>query len=583
MNDAHRGLALALAAALALFGCGSDGDGGSDTGSETSSDTGSETTSDTTSDQTEADASAPVDDGQAVEDDVADQTPDAAGETADAADETADADADMGPTGLPRELAITFTREAAGEPIPAEEVTAFTKRVTGVWKQVDWFRWILRTSMGVDASASEHDYLAWHNDTLAVKAGDTVTFQEKGHEHNMWIPSSTVLSQAMNGYLLTGKWTHAKAAEQYCKGLSAVIRGFRWGPDDPAPYLMARAVFPMDQSFVLDSDAWQDDGRKKAVEFHEAYTDDIGWNAESFSWPQNPAWGSIWVTNMRSKDDVRAIARTNIFLHYIVEDAPDEWVREACAETLDMMVGFNKDIVDSGYYIRTKGPDGVAYSFDHQDLGNYVAYTGFDEENECPARLATDLIAYGEHLTNECGTGFGNVFDLIAPQANYYNYPIVWDYHMAAVGETLVHRHDETALELLGGLADRVDAYLDPETEEVGVTNPHWKRDMALLLVQAAAVGLPLTADEARRVHDAWNLAADEFEAFERWDLWDESIPDGDYGGGGGYRPKASAEAAEVEHFALFLETCNSPFLNPAGAAFVDCDVVKDPAQWGLD
>ena len=561
--------ALALASGLALPGCGATDGGAAGSGSDTSA-----------ADGTDADTSPGVEDGVDSPEDsspVAEVAADRAGDVA------AEVDVDPGPMGLPRELEIAFTRPPAGEPIPAAEVTAFTKRVTGVWKKADWFRWVLRTSMGVDASVSEHDYLAWHNDILAVKSGDTVTFMEKGQEHNMWIPSSTVLSQAINGYLLTGKWTHAKAAEQYCKGLSAVIRGFRWGVEDPAPYLMARAVFPMDQTFTMDAERWQDDGRAKAVEFHEAYHDSEGWNAQSFAWPDNPAWGSIWVTNMRSKDDVRAIARTTVFLHFVVEDAPDEWVREACAETLDMMVGFNKDIVDHGYYIRTKGPDGVAYSFDHQDLGNYVAYIGFDEENECPARLATDLIAYGEHLTNDCGTGFGNIFDLIAPQANYYNYPIVWDYHMAAVGESLVHREHDSALKLLGGLADRVDAYLDPENEEPGAESPYWDRDMALLLVQAAAVGLPLTAAEARRVHDAWNAAADAFEVFERWDLWDASVPDGQYDGGGGYRPKAPPEGAEVEHFALFLETCNSPFLNPTGAAFVDCDVVKDPSLWGED
>ena len=534
------------------------------------------------------DASGAVEDATAGDDpDTSEGTPDAApgpddaADAADAADSAGDADADAGPVGLPRALAFEFTRPADGDPIPAEEVTAFTKRITGVWKQVGWFRWILRTSMGVDASVNEVDYLAWHNDILATKAGDTVTFQEKGQEHNMWIPSSTILSQAVNGYLATGEWTHAKAAEQYCKGLSAVVKGFRWGTDDPAPYLMARAVFPMDQTFAMDAERWQDDGRKKAVEFHEAYHDSDGWNAQSFAWPESPDWGSIWVTNMRSKDDIRAIVRTTVFLHYVVEDAPDEWVREACAETLELMVGFNKDIVDHGYYLRTKGPDGVAYSFDHQDLGNYIQYAEIDEGNECPARLATDLIAYGEPLTNDCGSGFGSLFDQFAPAANYYNYPIVWDYHMAALGEALVHRYDDAALALLGGMAERMDAYLAPDTEEPGATNGHWDRDMAMLLVQAAAMGLPLTAAEARRVHTAWSAAADEFEVWPRWDLWDESVPDGDYGGGGGYRPSSPAEATEVVHFALFLETCNSPFLNPAGAAFIDCDVVRDPSQWG--
>ena len=564
-------LGTTLALGLCLAACGSDTSGG-DAAVDVSLDGAADAV------DAPADGSGPDDDAE-----VAASATDAsvAAEVIAEGDAESDADAEPTPDGLPRTLAFEFTREAAGEPLTPEEVTAFTRRVTGVWKQVDWFRWILRTSMGVDASVHAEDYLAWHNDILAVKAGDTVTFQEKGQEHNMWIPSSTVLAQAIGGYLLTGEWTHAKAAEQYCKGLSAVVKGFRWGEDDPAPYLMARAVFPMDQTFTMDADHWQDDGRAKAVEFHEAYHDDDGWNAQAFAWPENPVWGSMWVTNMRSKDDVRSIARSTVFLHYIVEDAADAWVRDACAETLEIMRGFSRDIVDHGYYIRTKGPDGVAYSFDHQDLGNYIQYAEVDEGNECPARLATDLIAYGEPLTNDCGSGYGSLFDQLAPATNYYNYPIVWDYHMAALGEALVHRYDDVARNLLEGLAERVDVYLAPDTEEPGITNGSWVRDMALLLVQGAAVGLPLTADEARRVHAAWDIAVDEFAVWPRWDLWDESVPDGEYWGGGGFRPHAPADGTEVQHFALFLETCASPFLNPAGAAFIDCEVVRDPSQWG--
>ena len=245
------------------------------------------------------------------------------------------------------------------------------------------------------------------------------------------------------------------------------------------------------------------------------------------------------------------------------------------------MQGFNRDIVDYGYYIRTKDADGTARLVTEQDLGNYVRYMGVDEGNECPARLATDLIAYGEPLTNDCGSGYGSIFDQIAPATHYYNYPIVWDYHMAAIGNALVYGYPTVARKLLEGFVERVDVYLDPDTEEPGAEHSDWSRDMAIMIVQAAAVGLPLTAAEARLVHQHWSQAADELEVWPRWDLWEESVPDGEYWAGGGFRPSVSHEAIPVESFALFLETCSSPFLNPASAAFVDCDVVRDVTAWG--
>lgn len=484
-----------------------------------------------------------------------------------------------------RELPFAFSRPAEGEPIPAADVTAFTKRVTGLWKSVGWARWLLRTSTGVDSTTGTDDYLAWHNDLSAVKAGGTVTFQHRGGEHNMWIPSSKVLAQVLNGYLLTGDWELGKLTEQYCKGLTAVVKGFVWDENDPAPYLMARAIFPMDHEFSLDAERWKDDGRTKRVEFSAMYHEEDGWNAHTFAWPHNPTWGSIWVTNMRSKDDVCAIVRTTAFLPYAVADAPDEFVRAACTETMDAMRGFNQDIVDSGYNIRTKGKDGVAYIDEEQDLGSYVWYSGIDPRNECAARLASDFIAYGEPrdpLWPECGDGTGSMYDTFASQGHYYNYPIIWNYHMAALGNALVYGHPEVARPMLEGLARRMDSYMHPTPQEPGPKDSDWNRDMAVLLVQAATFGLPLTAYEARHVQTHWTKAVEEFGSWPNWDLWATSIPDGEYGGGD-IRPRCSGEGIPVEALAMFLEYCNSPFRNPAGAAFVDCDVVRDMAAWGAD
>lgn len=503
----------------------------------------------------------------------------------------------------PRKLAFAFARPPVGEPVDAAEVTAFTRRIAATLHQTGYFRWLLRTSTGVDASTGTPDYLAWHNDVRAVKSGDTVTFHHVGHEHNMWIPSAKVLSAALGAYLHTGDWEAGKLTEQYCKGLTAVVKGFIRGDEDPAPWLMARAIFPMDQSFALDADAWHDDGRAKAVTFSQAKTEATAWNASTFPWSDNPAWGDIWVTNMRSKDDVRAITRAVPFLHYVVEDAKDAWVRDACAETLDTMTHFHKDIVDHDYFIRTKDRDGVPYSLpcdNNTDLGSYTCYTEIDPRNECCARLATDMIAYGERRTNDCGSCTGSIYDMVAPVGNIYNINIIWDYHMAGVLASLVHRQHRDAYLALAGLADRMDEYLEPDPSFPGPKNPFWTSRLALLLVEAAAVGLPLTAREVRMVHHAWDWAAEDLRAFPNWDLWDESVPDGTYDGWtnwdwwvpnrpldeinqASFRPVVRNESVPVQWFATLFEYCMSPFQNPAGQAFVDCDVLRDPDTWAED
>jgi hypothetical protein len=477
----------------------------------------------------------------------------------------------------PREMPFAYTRTAEGEPLTTAEVTAFTKKVTGLWKKTDWARWVLRTSTGVDTTTGKADYLAWHNDVQIAKVGDTVTFSHMGGEHNMWIPGSKVLSEAIGGYLLTGDWKFAKMTEQYCKGLSAVIKGFIWDENDPAPFLMARAIFPMDHSFTLDDATWKDDGRKKVVKFSDMYQIQHGWNANTFPWPHNPTWGAEYVTNMRSKDDVRSIVRTTMFLPYVLADAKDEWVKSACQETFDLMKGFNKDIVDFDYNIRTKDEDGVAYIIpcDVQDLGGYKCYIDIDPTNECCQRLSSDLIAYGERRTEECGNCVGSVYDAFASAAHFYNIPIIWDYHMAAVGNALVYRQARMAWVLLDGLKQRIDTYMHPAADEPGINDSAWNKELAVLLVQTASVGLPLTWLEARHVHQQWTQAVTDFENWPNWDPWAATVPDGPI------QVRPSSEGIDIEAITMFLEYCNSPFKNPAGVAFIDCDIVKDPAKWG--
>ncbi|HOU52947.1 MAG TPA: hypothetical protein PLQ97_03375 [Myxococcota bacterium] len=480
----------------------------------------------------------------------------------------------------PESLPFAFTRPAEGDPLSPEEVTDFTRAVAAAWKQTGYFRWVIRTSMGVDRSTGKDDFLAWYNDIIAVKEGDRVTFREMGSEHNMWIPGSMMLNTVVGGALWTGDPTLLRLAEQYCKGLEAVIKGFVWDENDPAPWLMARSVFPFDHEFVLDGEFWGDDGRRKAVAFgNDTRQVEVGWNAQTFPWPHNPTWGAMWVTNMRSKDDVRAISRATTFLFYAARDLPEGPAREACAHTLDTMVHFHRDIVDEDYFIRTKDREGNAWRIpcEQQDLGSYSCYVDVDPTNECCARMAADMIAYGERRTNECGTCTGSIYDLFASTAHYYNYPIIWDYHMAGVGTALVRGQWQDAWMALKGLADRIDSYMHPSPEEPGASHPDWWQDMAVLLVQAASVGLPLTAAEARHVQQYWRKSVEEFTAWPYWDLWAQ--PDGTYSGAT-LRPRASPEGIPIEAWGVLLEYCASPLKNPAGAAFVDCEVLRDPASW---
>lgn len=480
-------------------------------------------------------------------------------------------------TGLPTALPFALTRPDAGEPLAEADITAFTVRLTGLWKQIDYFRWVVETCHGMDASTGYPDYLIWWHDVDAVKEGDTVTFRhnpEYGGSHNNAEPTSLVLTQAIGAYLLTGDEAAGEVVEQFAKSFTAVMKGFVYDDDDPLPYLMARNIVTHNHAFELPS------GKRKAVDYEPWYTTYEGWNADRVHFPDNPTWGDIYVTTMRSKDDVPFMYRATAWFPYLLEHAEDEDLQAAVSEALEHMQGFAKDIVDSGYTIRTKDAQGQPFVPD-EDLASFVSYLDLFPDAECDARLSSALLATGQPLGNECGSGQGSPYDTIAGGLHNYNYSIIDTYHLAALQLALIQRHDAMAEALLRGYLTRLERYQDPDGGEPGWDDDRWERDIALLLLKGASLGLPLTSAEARQVHRFHLQAVEAYETFAHWDLWDDSVPEGTYDFRAGFHPAHSPDAIRIEDIAFVLEYCWSPFRNEAGVRFVDCDIVADPSRWG--
>ncbi|HOX42507.1 MAG TPA: hypothetical protein PK668_02865 [Myxococcota bacterium] len=485
---------------------------------------------------------------------------------------------DGGPeTDLPMELPFAYSRPDVGAPLSQAEIADFTAEITGLWRRVDYFTWLLETTHGVDASTGLPDYQIWWHDVDAVKTGDLVTFKNAarhGGSHNNAEPTSLALTQAIAGHLLTGDPVMGEAVEQLARSFTAVMEGFVHDPADPLHFLMSRNIVAQNHAFTLPS------GKRKAVDYSEWFTTYEGWNANRVHYPDNPTWGDLYVTTMRSKDDLPWMYRATAWLPYVVELSPAPEVREAAAEALAHMQGFAQDIVDSGWLIRTKDAQGQPYVPD-QDLATFVGYTLAFPDAECDARLATALVAGGTPLDQDCGSGQGSPYDLIACSGHYYNYSIVDGFHLNAVHLSLTRGQPAMARELLDGLVTRLERYQDPASGEPGQSDPSWGRDLSVLLLEAAALGLPLTSREAREVQRYLLGAVELYSAFPNWDLWDAGVPDGVYDFRSGFQPARVPEAVRVEELTLLLEYCWSPFRNPAGAALVDCAVVADPARWG--
>ncbi|NOZ02672.1 MAG: hypothetical protein GXP54_12400 [Deltaproteobacteria bacterium] len=483
------------------------------------------------------------------------------------------------PGGLPLSLPFVLTRPDPGEPLPDAEIADFTARMTGLWKQIDFFTWVYETTHGTDASTGMPDYLIWWHDVVAVKEGDKVTFRNSakdGGSHNNAEPTMLVLAQAIGGYLLTGDPAMGRVVEQFTKSITAVMKGFVYDENDPIQHLMARNIITINQEFVLPS------GKKKAVDYSEWYFSYEGWNADRFEYKHNPVWGDVWVTNKRSKDDVPYFYRVAAWLPYLIELTDDETIRGAAQEALDLLEQFARDIVDHGWQIRTKDKDGNAVFVEGQDLDDFVTYTDLIPDAECDPRLATALLGYDDPLDQDCGNGQGSLYDTVAEAGHYFNHDIIDQFHMAALALALTRGKTDVAKELLKGLIIRIERYRNPSADEPGQEDENWEKDIARLLLMAASLGYPLNNDEARQIQKVYLRTVEAYEDFPRWDLWDKSVPDGEYSfRDGGMYPKHQPQYIRIEDIAFVLEYCWSPFKNPAGIQFVDCELVKDPKHWG--
>lgn len=476
---------------------------------------------------------------------------------------------------LPKKLPFELTRKDEGQPPTQDEITAFTVRITGMWKKMDYFNWVLRTSHGVHASTGMPDYAAWWHDVEAVKEGGLVTFRhmKSGGGHNIMIPTSEVLSAAAPGYLLTGDKAMGKVTEQYSKAITATMKGMVWDKNDPLKYIMARNIAVHNHTYTIEG------GRKKAVDYSNWRTPDQNWNANRIHFPHNPYWGDIYVTNMRSKDDVPHIYRAAGWLPFVVQSGKDKNVVNAAREAWEYLQGFTRDIVDSGYHIRTKDEKGKPY-IPEEDLASFVDYENASTRAECSAKLTSALLGYGKNMGNDCKNGDGGMYDLVAPKIHYYNYKIIHGFHMTAVLHSLIAGENQAAHDLLAGLMDRMDKMMTGEGHKKGKFHPRWKSDLAVFLVQAAGVGMPLTSEQVRLVQSEYDKAVERYKDFTRWDLWDSSVPDGTYSPDGGYLPNDEG-FVRPEELAFFLEYCYTPFRNPSGKSPVDCEIVKNPKRWG--
>jgi len=448
-----------------------------------------------------------------------------------------------------KEYALTLEREY--KEVSEDEIACFTEIVIDFLYKIDFFNWVLKNSHGVHASTGLPDYSMWWDDVMVKREGNKLIYKHLpgGGGHNIMIPTSLILNSVLTGYLLTGDRVMKEVAEQFCKGVVATMKGMLWDENDTKRYIMARNIIPKSHSYEID-------GLEKIIDYSSWRTPKENWNAKRIRFPHNPFWGDIYVTNTRSKDDLPHLFRAVFYL-------PESNLSVA-EETCQYIKGFCRDIVNHGYHIRTKDERGKTYI----PKGGLASFLKYGKKAESAARLTVHLIGYGDSGRIDPGDGRNWFYELVAVNRHYFNYRIIHGFHMTAILYSLRNGDYETASKLLIGLRKRTDSLM--KGHRLGIRNPRWYPDLAVFLLQAASVGLPLKPEEVRLIHREFLKTISSFEKYKYWNP--KNLPEGRLLS---YKPDYS-NLIRPEELGLVFEYCYSPFRNPLGEEVVDEDFLKD-------
>ena len=485
-------------------------------------------------------------------------------------------------------------REPVGDPPTAAEITAFTATLLHFFEQTAFYDWTFRLTHGLDASfdPGAMDYRLWWQDTGMRRDGDVLTLDHHGRAENILKRTVKVLDGAAAGHLLTGDARMGQVAAHLMRGVVALSLGFEvTGEDPPVKYLQARAVFNHDH-------AYQVDGRKVAVLYSPMFVPSSKWNVHVFE-VDNPAYGDVWVANMRSKDDVPYLYHALGLATRVYHEAADPDLRRSAGLFLEYVRGFAQSIEDHDWHILTRYADGAATpqvdttkpGNPPADLGSFVHWRDlFGPDVECTAQLGAALTGYGWRADRgDCGGGLiGLAFERSAGAGNWFNYNIYNYFHLGALSAATLWHDTDLARALMTGLVTRFDELLwDPDLPNAD--HEEFASDKAGWLLAAAAEGYPLTAREARHVMTWYATAADWYGSWPHWDPW-SSLADGEQLEAWDpprSKPVTDATGAttsvpqvRLDEMGYVFEYCASPYRAANGVAFVDCDLVADPSRW---
>lgn len=467
----------------------------------------------------------------------------------------------------PISLPVSYLRPDEGNALSAAELTTATDELLAILKDTHYFDFVDERIHGWPETDPNKGFwwgVFWSGIT-ATKTGGKVTYKHSNDgADNPGIHTSPYLEGACYAHLLWGEPKTAHLVRRITRGMSAWILAMQKQAGDTNPTLLARAFYPPS----VDS---SEGGRSLHIDYDLSRPGIDNDPSDYVHIPNNPTFGDIYVKNKRSKDDIghmlRAIVQSQTCAPRLSSDGQSD-----LAQTMSLYTSWAKVVDGAGFTIATLDkslnlwtPPIYPYGFAHYVLAGDL---------ECPAAFAIRLMGGSAPGSLGCGQGISQAERLGLGLMKNDARQIVRTHHAAATTLSFVRNEPTLGLELLKGLAERVQIDLGL-AQSASPPAGFSIRDVTSLMIYAANVGVPLTSKEVRwlhtQLHEAYVGMRDPAQA-ATFRLFDASTPDGLYS----YDPPNIG--LFYKDLAMMLGSCASPYRNPNARPVLDCARLQ--SQW---
>ena len=403
----------------------------------------------------------------------------------DATDASTTADAAAPWPGPPASaLPVTYTRPDVGAPLTTAEIEAATDELIALLQGTHYFDVVDERIHGWPEGDGGTGFFwgEWWSGITVTKQGGVVTYTHPPDgSDNDGMRTAPMLESSCYARLMWGAPLYEDLIRRITRAFSGDALSMARSSTDTAGTMLSRTHYGPDFTSY-------DHGRTIVVNMSADRPGVDDGACQYVNIVDNPTFGSIWIKNYRSKDDMghmfRALFQSQACVPYVSVDTQADM-----AQALALFGSYSRQVEAAGWGIATLDTDASVVL---PPKTSTMSWYYLIDNLECPGALMMALLGDGNPGALRCGDGISLAELLGSSIISDSDEQILRSSQEGAVNASFyVPGQASPGLSLLNGLATRVETGLGQVDAGVSGVNPS---DIAALILHAANAGVPLTS-----------------------------------------------------------------------------------------